>query len=257
VFHLPVLCWLLVYSWLLNRKGIVINKVKINITGILAWIFLFSVSIAAIMLVEIKKVEKERRKRMAEKLAVQTDPSGELLMNIALQYLDNDFLSQNFSRFSDENKGQLLRDSIIAGNYEGYLNKYDTRLYVYDANDKPQHNEDGTSYAALNTIINVQAKPTSKDGLYYYETAYDRFSYITKREVNDSAGKKLGTFFIVSNLKSYSRDALFPNCSASLETQKRTILRYMLRLCMLINNFIRLRAIIHLLLPLQMIKFQK
>lgn len=210
LFHLPVLCWLLVYSWLLNRKGIIINKVKINITGILTWIFLFSVSIAAIMLVEIKKVEKEMRKRMAEKLAVQTDPSGELLMNIALQYLDNDFLSQNFSRFSDESEGNLLRDSIIAGNYEGYLNKYDTRLYAYDANDKPQHNEDGTSYAALNTIINVQAKPTSKDGLYYYETAYDRFSYITKREVNDSAGKKLGTFFIVSNLKSYSRDALFP-----------------------------------------------
>lgn len=56
----------------------------------------------------------------------------------------------------------------------------------------------------------MQAKPTSKDGLYYYETAYDRFSYITKREVNDTAGKKLGTFFVVSNLKSYSRDALFP-----------------------------------------------
>jgi len=184
--------------------------VKINITGVLTWIFLFSVSIAAIMLVEIKKVEKEKRKRMAEKLAVQTDPSGELLMNIALQYLDNDFLSENFSRFSDESKGKLLRDSIIAGNYEGYLNKYDTRLYVYDVLDKPQHNEDVTSYAALNTILNVQAKPTSKDGLYYYETAYDRFSYITKREVNDTAGKKLGTFFVVSNLKSYSRDALFP-----------------------------------------------
>ncbi|HUM97900.1 MAG TPA: HAMP domain-containing sensor histidine kinase [Chitinophagaceae bacterium] len=210
LFHLPVLCWLLFYSWLLNRKGVVINKVKINITGVLTWIFLFSVSIAAIMLVEIKKVEKEKRKRMAEKLAVQTDPSGELLMNIALQYLDNDFLSENFSRFSDESKGKLLRDSIIAGNYEGYLNKYDTRLYVYDVLDKPQHNEDVTSYAALNTILNVQAKPTSKDGLYYYETAYDRFSYITKREVNDTAGKKLGTFFVVSNLKSYSRDALFP-----------------------------------------------
>ena len=210
LFHLPVLCWLVGYSWLINRKGIVINRIKVNLTGILSWIFIFSVSIAAIMMAENTKVEKQKRKRIAEKLAVQSDPSGELLMNIALQYLDNDFLRDNFSRFADESTRKALSDSIIAGNYEGYLNKYDTRFYIYDAVDKPMHNEDATSYAALNTIINVQARPTNKEGLYYYETAFDRFSYITKREVNDSAGVKLGTFFIVSNLKSFSRDALFP-----------------------------------------------
>ncbi|HEY6064394.1 MAG TPA: histidine kinase, partial [Chitinophagaceae bacterium] len=210
IFYIPVLGWLLAYTWLVNREELVINHFRINIAGILSWIFLFSISIAAIMLTENSKVEWEKRKRMADKLAVQTDPFSERLMSIAIQYLDTDFLRDNFSRFSDPVTGKLFRDSIITENYSGYLDKYDTRLYVYDANDKDIHNEDPVTYEALNTILNVQSKPTNINGLYYYETSPDRFNYITRRDVTDTANKKLGSFFIVSNPKNSSQDALFP-----------------------------------------------
>ncbi|HWR33620.1 MAG TPA: HAMP domain-containing sensor histidine kinase, partial [Chitinophagaceae bacterium] len=210
LFHIPVLCWLLLYTWLANRKGIIISNIRINIAGILSWIFIFSVSIAAIMLGENSKVEWEKRKRMAEKLAVQTDPSSERLMSIAIQYLDNDFLRDNFYRFSYEEMGKVLRDSIIAVNYSSYLNKYDTRLYIYDNNDQPVNNEDAMAYEALNAILNVQSKPTKIEGLYYYETSFEKFNYITRRDVIDTANNKLGSFFIVSNPKNFSRDALFP-----------------------------------------------
>lgn len=210
LFYLPVLIWLLVYTWLINRQGLIFSKLRINIASILSWIFVFSVSIASIMLSEIQKAEWEKRKRIAEKLAVQTDPSSERLMNIAIQYLDNDFLTDNFSRFYDEEQGKEFRDSIITENYSGYLNKYDTRLYVYDAEGKPLFNEDLTSYETLNTILSVQARPTSIEGLYYYEASFDKFNYITRRDVIDTALNKIGTFFIVSNPKVYSREALFP-----------------------------------------------
>ncbi|OSZ80156.1 hypothetical protein CAP36_02545 [Chitinophagaceae bacterium IBVUCB2] len=210
LFYLPVLLWLLVYTWFVNRRSLVINHVRINIAGTLSWIFVFSVSIAAIMLSENGKVEWEKRKRLADKLAVQTDPSSERLMSIAITYLDNDFLSDNFYRFKNEEGSVQLRDSIIAGNYSGYLNKYDTRLYVYDENDKPLFNEDPTSFEALNVIFSVQSKPTEIEGLYYYETSFDKFNYIIRRDVLDSGNYKLGSFFIVSNLKNFSRDALFP-----------------------------------------------
>ncbi len=85
------------------------------------------------MLAENNKVEWEKRKLIAEKLAVQTDPSSERLMSIAIKYLDNDFLRDNFYRFANAVKSKIIRDSIITDNYSGYLNKYDTRLYVYDA----------------------------------------------------------------------------------------------------------------------------
>src|SRR5258705_9367569 len=131
-------------------------------------------------------------------------------MSIAIQYLDNDFLSDNFSRFSNLEEGKTLRDSIITENYSGYLNKYDTRLYVYDANNKGIYNEDSITYEALNTILTNQSKSTTIEGLYYYESSYDRFNYITRRDVTDTANKRLGSFFIVSNPKNFSREALFP-----------------------------------------------
>jgi hypothetical protein len=210
LFCIPVLLWLLVYTWLINRKGVIFNRLRINIASILSWIFVFSVSIAVIMLREIKKTEWEKRKRMAEKIALQTDPSSEDLMSIAIQYLDNDFLADNFHRFSEETEGKEVRDSIIRENYSGYLNKYDTRLYVYDKNDKPLYNEDQISYEALNTILTVQARPTDIEGLYYYEASYDKFNYITRRDVIDTSLSRIGSFFIVSNPKNFSRDALFP-----------------------------------------------
>lgn len=210
LFYLPVLIWLLIYTWLINSKGVFLNRIRINIASILTWIFIFSASIAAIMLSQNSRVEWEKRKSIAEKLAVQTDPSSEMMMSIAVKYLDNDFLSENFHRFHKEEEGQALKDSIITGNYSGFLNKYDTRLYVYDSANRALFNEDPTSYEALNVIFTVQSKPTATEGLYYYETSFDKFNYIIRREVKDTSGKKMGSFFIVSNLKNFSRDALFP-----------------------------------------------
>ncbi len=210
LFYLPVLLWLLVYTWLVNRKGRILNRVRINIDGILFWIFFFSVSIAAIMLAENKKAEWERRKFYAEKLSVQTDPSSERLMNIALKYLDNDFLEENFYRFTDSIKSRQIRDSIITGNYSEYLNKYDTKLYVYDAKANPLFNDDGTSYDTWSTIISLQSHPTSSVDLYYFEPTFDKFVYITKREIKNTADSVIGSFFIISNSKKYGSDALFP-----------------------------------------------
>jgi len=210
LFYLPVLCWLLVYTWLVNRDGVILNRIRINIAGILFWISIFSVSIAFIMLAENRQVEWEKRKLYAEKRAVQTDPSSERLMNIALKYLDNDFFQENFHRFRDSLSSRYLRDSIIAGNYSAYLNKYDTRLYVYDTVGAPLYNDDPTTFDALNTIVTLQSHPTATPDLFYYETSFDKYTYITERIVNDSAGNKLGYFFLISNPKKYSSDALLP-----------------------------------------------
>lgn len=210
LFYLPVLIWLLVYTWLVNHQEFLFRRYRINIASVLSWIFIFSVSIAAIMLSQNKKVEWEKRKSIAEKLAVQTDPSSETLMSIAIKYLDNDFLSDNFHRFKDDQQSHLLRDSIITRNYSGFLNKYDTRLYVYDEDGNALDNDDPTTYEAINVIYSVQSKPTTTPDLYYYETTFDKFNYIVRRIVNDSSDQKIGTVFIISNLKSFSRDALFP-----------------------------------------------
>jgi signal transduction histidine kinase len=210
LFYLPVLAWLLLYAWVVNREGMILSRIRINIAGILFWIFVFSVSIAAIMLEENKKAEWEKRKFYAEKLATQTDPSSERIMSIALKYLDNDFLESNFHRFADSLGSRQLRDSILTGTYNVYSNKFETRLYLYDTTGKPLFNDVPTTFEGLNTIVTQQSRPTSTADLYYYETAFDKITYITRRVIKDTTGTKLGYFFVISNPKKYSGDALFP-----------------------------------------------
>lgn len=210
LFYLPVLLWLLAYTWLVNRQGLIFSKIRINIAGILFWIFVFSISIAAIMLAENKKAELSRRKSLAYKQISQADPASELLLNIALRYLDTDFLQDNFYRFKDVEKSKEIRDSILTENYSGYLNKYDTRLYVYDSAHVGINNDDGQTYDDLNTLLTVQAHPTSIPGLFFYETSFDKFIYITKRDVPDSVGHTVGSLFVISNPKKFGTDAIFP-----------------------------------------------
>ena len=209
-FHVPVLVWLLVYSLLLNQEQFVINRFRITVAGILFWIFIFSVSLAAIILQENKAKEWTVRKGIAEKLDQLTDPSSEHTLSIGLRYLDNRFLLNNFPRFVDRRQNAHLRDSIIRENIStGYLNTYNTKIFVFDAAANPVNNNDPTSYATLNNIFTVQSKPTGIPDLFYHETSYDQFTYITKREIRDTS-QLIGTFFIISTPKRYNSDALYP-----------------------------------------------
>ena len=70
-FYVPVLLWLVVFTWLISQKGFVINRFRVNIAGILFWIFIFSFSISAIILSENKVKELQARKTMAEKIAME------------------------------------------------------------------------------------------------------------------------------------------------------------------------------------------
>ena len=92
----------------------------------------------------------------------------------------------------------------------GYLNKYDTRIYTFDSSENPLFNEDSTTFNSLNAIIQTQGKPTGTPDLFYYDISYDRFNYISKKEITDSLHRKEGYIFIISTPKKYKSDALYP-----------------------------------------------
>ncbi len=208
LFHLPVLLWLVGYTLVLSREQFIVNRFQATIAGILFWIFLFSVSLAAVILKENKEKELLVRKAIAERYDEVTDPSGEKTLSIALTYLDDDFFRANFQRFQHPLQNRYIRDSIISANIAGYLNKYDTRIFVFDSALQSVNNDEPLTYAELNNLYMVQSKPTEIEGLHYNEKSYDQLTYITKREVGDSAS--LGSVFVISTPKKYSTDALYP-----------------------------------------------
>ena len=209
-FYIPVLLWLIGYTWLVSQRGFVINRFHINVAGIIFWIFVFSVSISAIIITENKTKEWSTRKTIAENLAIQDDESNEMLLKIALTYLDNRFLASNFYRFHDEENGRIFRDSILTANYKGYVNKYDTKLYVFeDSTFNQLFNDDDLTYESLNNIISIQSKPSRTiPDLYSYVSGNNKITYITKKIVQGTDGTVIGALFIVSNPKTNAANAL-------------------------------------------------
>ncbi|MEJ7766172.1 MAG: HAMP domain-containing sensor histidine kinase [Chitinophagaceae bacterium] len=208
--NLYALVWLLVYVWLMQRRVFSGLFHKLNISIVLFWLFIFSISISIIIIYENQKIELDQRKRTAEKLSTQADPTGERLISIALTYFDNDFLFHNFDRFKIAASNTYLKDSLATKNFSPFLNIFDTKIYTFDAGKSPLFNRQPVSFDTLNTIFEIEGKLTSVNDVRYFEKAFDKYSYIFKKVVLDSTDKAIGYFFVLYDPKRYKSDALVP-----------------------------------------------
>ena len=209
-FDLALIIWLLLFVFLMNYNYLSLFASRIASSRFIFWIFFFCISITAVIVYQNRIREVNERKHFAENISNKADPAGERMMNIMLTDFRNDFLSQIFTRFKDKGDNKFLKDSLINENFSGYLNKYDTKIYTFDAQQKSLFNEDSSTYNTLNAVLVTQAKPTAYADLFYYDVSYDRFNYISKKQVTDAQGKLQGFAFILSRPKKYKSDALYP-----------------------------------------------
>jgi signal transduction histidine kinase len=209
-FYLPCLAWLLIYTFFFENQERINKTLKFNTSGIIFWIFMCSLSISFLMLSEIRKSELTLRKLYAEKLATQTDPASERLVNLANKYMDNNFFRRNFYRLYDESDNQKIRDSVKERNYIGYLNNYNTDIYFFDSVGHPLYNPTSLSLASFNNIITRQSNPTQVPDLYFYETDFDKFVYVTQRVIKNEDDKIIGNVFIISDPKKFSGTNINP-----------------------------------------------
>jgi signal transduction histidine kinase len=208
--YLWMLLWLIGYVCLLNLRRHDIDKPLLKSSFFIFWVMIFTMSIASLVIYENRIVEFGQRKSIAEKLALQTDPSGENLLNIAATNFDDSFLVDNFHRLAEsEYSNKYIKDSLINQNFSGYLNKYDTRIYTFDSLYHPLFNEDSTNYASIKTIILNQAKPTVIPELYSYDNSTEGFSYLYQKAIR-SNDRDLGYLFVIIKSKRYKSEALYP-----------------------------------------------
>ena len=186
-FNLCLLLWLLIFIYLLNFKFLLLQAYNLVSSRFIFWLFFFSVSITAVIVLQNRTKELEERKHFAENLANKADPSGPVIMNIILTDFRNEYLSNIFYRFKNAEQNKFLKDSLLNENFSGYLNKYDTKIYTFNAAELPLFNEDSTTFNSLNAIIQTQGKSTGIPDLFYYDISYDRFNYISKKVITDSA----------------------------------------------------------------------
>jgi len=208
-----VLVWLLAYTWLMQRRIFSDLRFRLNVSEVLFWLFVFSTSISAVILFENRKIEEVTRRRNAELLAAQADPTSEKMLSIDFRYIDNDYLSYIFPRFRDPIINLEIKDSMVNRNF-GYQSRFDTHIFTYDELEKPLFNERSVSYDTLNTIFtSPQSKSTNIPDLKYYEKSFDKYTYIYRKVVHkmDTTSKTAGYLFILSEPKSYKgNSALVP-----------------------------------------------
>ena len=209
-FELFILAWLLFYLWLINSNYLNFLASGLSSSKLVFWLFFFSMSITAVIILENEKKELRLRERAAETLATKADPASETLMNTMLTDFRNEFLAENFNRLKSDSSARFFKDSLINSNFSGYTNKYDTKLYTFDTNEKPLFNPDSADFNELNAVLNTQAKPTGIADLYYYDQSYDRFSYICRKNIKDIYDSLVGYVFILANPRKNKPETLDP-----------------------------------------------
>ena len=126
---------------------------------------------------------------------MQSDPSGQNILSIAVINFNNVFLTNNYVRLQNPVSNKFIKDSVINESFTGYINKYDTHIYTFDKNYNSLYNEDSVSYDILSNIISNQSKNTNIPDLYYHENNFEGFSYIFQKDIKDYDGTVTGYFF--------------------------------------------------------------
>ncbi len=210
LLYLSVLLWLVAFLYLLQYRKADMQVTLVRSPFFIFWVMIFAVSIAGLVIQQNRTVEYEQRKRVAEKLAIQTDPSGESLLSIATSNFNNSYLVNNFNRLeANELSNKLFKDSLINQNFSGYLNKYETRIYTFDSLFHPLFNEDSLNYASIKTIVLNQSTQTDVPDLYRFEKSKEGFSYIFQKNIVDEKGI-IGYLYVLLKSKRYKSEALFP-----------------------------------------------
>jgi two-component system, NtrC family, nitrogen regulation sensor histidine kinase NtrY len=208
LFGLPVLLWLVIYSLFLTNEQSIFNRFRITIAGILFWIFIFSVSLAALIMQGNSERERLVRQSIAAKYEEAREPTRITAIAIGLGSFDGNYLKQNFHRFQNEWEHFRIKDSILNAAFHGYSSAYNTGIYIFDAQEKGVNNTGGRSYAELNNIFTMQGRSTGRKDLVMYEKKPEQVSYLIKREAYDSTSL-IGTLFLVITPKRFDEKEPF------------------------------------------------
>ena len=199
-----VLGWLLLYIFINEALHVYRDNPKAIFRNDIIMLLLFSISACILFTVENNRKELILRKRLAQNLAFRSDPSTERLLKTALSRFDNSFLQQNIAKWSDPATGQAYKDTLAQQNFVGYMNKFFTRAFTYDAEGKPVNNPDSISVRTFGNLVEKRAILLKNiPDTYYYQDGFDQYSYIYYKKIVDTGGATLGYFVLFVQPKKY------------------------------------------------------
>lgn len=201
------LAWMVLYLFFLQVRWEDLPGPLVASRYFLFWVMFFAATFTAILQFTNNR-RLEEKKRYAEALALQADNAGENLVKMAISNFTNFFWNDNFNRLYDDGDNRFVKDSLIMANFSGFLNKFNTRIYTFDANRAPLYNADSTSFGLLNALVS-NSKPTNVTDLYIHGSESDNFNYIYRKEISSVYNHAvMGYMFVVLSPRKYVNNNL-------------------------------------------------
>ncbi len=208
--NIMVILWVVIYLFAINKSK---RDIRLSIQKsplFLFWIMFFALSITLLISWQNQAVSLAQRKKLAERLVLQSVTNGENVLSVAVSNINTKILTDNYQRLLTENSNKQIKDSILNENFTGYLNRFETSIYTFNQFYKPLFNEDTVyNYASLSAIISLRGKQTDVPNLYAWETSPDQVSYIYSLAIGEH-DNPYGYMFLVLKPKMYKSEALYP-----------------------------------------------
>ena len=219
-FYWAITGWVLLFFVLLDGENYKLVKDLFEPRMIFWAIF---ICLFSTFLVQYYNQQKERSARIAyveDHLSPHPDNEIEYAFDKKAKNIEQDETLKDFFNDPSPASRKSLNQFFEAKYLNGAFDKYQARIYLFDADKKPLYNSDTAEYNSLLNEKNESAS-TSSSYLYYKESILDRHFYLSYMPVySDSINKVIGYIFIDLDLKKQVTETVYPELLQPVTNQE-------------------------------------
>lgn len=206
-----LLAWFLIFIMLLDVKRLAPQGDLFSPQMIFWSAFIFAFSTGILQYFNFIK-ERDARIIFAEKAARQRDDVTEYTFRAIAENIADDPVLKSFLRYPAKSKRKDINERFDAIYLSGHLNKYQSKLLIFDKAGRSLYNADTLSY---NTLVNQigKSQPTLNSYLYYIENANAGRYYLAQIPVlkaDTTRAERLGYVFIDMAVKESTGQTVYP-----------------------------------------------
>ncbi|TAD90147.1 MAG: HAMP domain-containing protein, partial [Bacteroidetes bacterium] len=167
---------------------------------LVVWMLVYALSLALLLGLLSGNRLQGQTQQLARSLLQQNDRTAAYAVRIAAANLRRVPWQAIASRCATSPLAcKQLQDSLIVQFFGGYLSRYNTSLFLFDARGTFKGGTRTQSFENLNTLHSKQGVPTPYEGLNYFGESFSQFGYIFKMPfLNPATNQVEGWLFSIT-----------------------------------------------------------
>ena len=210
IFYWVLLGWLLLFTILFDSKKMTLVSDIFEPRMIYWAIFICGFSTGVLQYFN-KIKEKDGRKAFVEqRLSPHRDNLMEYSFDKTVNKIEHDKVLKNFFLKPSSTARKMINMRLDTMYLTGAVNKYDAKVYLFDADNHALYNKDSTDYYDLTDEKN-ESVSTNSPYLFYRESVLDKHNYLSFIPIySDTINNRIGYIIIDLGLKKQAAETVYP-----------------------------------------------